>query len=133
MNRPKVGLANGCFDKLHEGHLHLLREARKHCGLLVVAVNSDESVRKLKGEGRPVDPLAIRLDNIWQTDLADMVAVIEGNDDIRSLITLGRIDVIIKGAEYAPGEIVGWDLVKQTVRVPMLAGWSTTGIIRGQT
>ena len=125
-----LGLTNGCFDLLHEGHLHLLRECRKYCDRLVVAVNSDASIRHMKGQGRPVDELAVRLYKLKRTGLADIVTVFDNDDELQAMMLILRPQVLFKGAEYMPGEIVGWNMVKKTIRIPMLPGVSTTQIIR---
>src|SRR6185436_8167140 len=106
-----IGFTNGCFDLLHEGHLHLLRECHRYCGKLVVAVNTDASVRRLKGPRRPRDLLATRIGNLKATGCADVIAVIDGDDDLRVMLSVMKPEILFKGAEYAPGQIVGWNLV----------------------
>src|ERR1700693_2023255 len=78
----KIGFANGCFDLLHDGHIHLLKECRKYCDVLVVALNGDESVKSLKGNGRPVDNRSMRFKKILDTKLADMVGTFEDERDL---------------------------------------------------
>jgi D-glycero-beta-D-manno-heptose 1-phosphate adenylyltransferase len=97
----QVVLANGCFDLLHVGHVRYLRGAKALGGKLVVAINADDSVRQLKGEGRPLMPAAERAEII--ASLADVDAVvIFGEPDVRALIRELRPDVQAKGTDYTP-------------------------------
>jgi rfaE bifunctional protein nucleotidyltransferase chain/domain len=76
----KIGLCNGCFDVLHAGHRHFLRTAKSHCDYLIVALNSDESVRRLKGDLRPVQRWYERMSEIMETGLVDAVIPYDGTD-----------------------------------------------------
>lgn len=129
-----IVLTNGCFDLLHHGHLHLLAEARACGAVLFVAVNTDESVRALKGETRPVVPLAERLRALARFAPVDYVLPFDG--DVNSVVRAIHPDVLVKGAEYANTTVPGADLVAShggTVRfVPMVTGYSTTEILRAQ-
>ncbi len=140
LNQETVVFANGCFDLLHEGHLHLLAQAKQQGSRLVVAVNSDESVRALKGAERPVQDFATRSKVLAALRYVDAVVALEeddfaGNTALRSMITTLQPDVLVKGAEYAEREIVGWEeMVNRSNpgrvwRCPMLDGRSTTTII----
>ena len=126
-----IGLSNGCFDLLHEGHLHLLRSARHYCDHLIVAVNTDASVARLKSPGRPVDPLPVRMGKLWATGLVNQIMPFDFDSDLVDFLSLCRVHCIVKGSEYMPGEIVGAAHVERVVRVPMLPGISTTNIIGG--
>ena len=98
-NGERVTLANGCFDLLHVGHVRYLRAARQLGGKLVVAINSDDSVRKLKGEGRPIMPAEERAEIL--AALADVDAVvIFPEDDVRAIIREIRPDFHAKGTDY---------------------------------
>ena len=98
-NREPIVLANGCFDFLHVGHIRYLRGAKALGGRLVVAINSDASVRQLKGEGRPLMPAAERAEII--ASLADVDAVVIFDEpDVRALIREIRPDVQVKGTDY---------------------------------
>jgi D-beta-D-heptose 7-phosphate kinase/D-beta-D-heptose 1-phosphate adenosyltransferase len=128
----KVVFTNGCFDILHLGHVHYLSEARRLGDLLVVGLNSDKSVMKLKGEGRPVMPQADRAGVLCALSSVDYVCVFE-EDTPDALIRLVSPDVLVKGGDYKPDEIVGADFVTAkggVVRViPTLPGRSTKLLI----
>ncbi len=132
----RIGFANGCFDLLHEGHLYFLEQAKMHCGYLIVAVNSDRWIRRVKGEGRPVEPQIERMHNVLTRASAWVDAVIpfEGRED--NLIMEIRPHVIIKGYDHhttdkycvrAPGwkHGAGWDII-DAVHIGHLPGHSTT-------
>jgi D-beta-D-heptose 7-phosphate kinase/D-beta-D-heptose 1-phosphate adenosyltransferase len=128
----KVVFTNGCFDLLHRGHLHILREA-KACGdILIVAVNSDRSVRGLKGTNRPVLPEADRTELIAALEMVDYVILFDEPDPYRLIETL-RPDVLAKGGDWRPEQIIGSDVVEQSggrvAVIPYLKGFSTTEII----
>lgn len=129
----RTGLANGCFDGagggLHEGHRHLIGEAQKQCDRLIVALNSDDSIRALKGPERPIDPLNLRANNVLSCLRPDDLAMaFESEEDLLSLIALNKPDVIFKGAEYEGKPVTGSDLA-EVVFIPMKLGYSTTAII----
>lgn len=120
----KVGLANGCFDLYHDGHQYFLREARKHCDYLIVAVNSDESVSALKGDSRPVWNLERRIRVL--TSNPSVSAVIPFDGDAFNLIDSLRPDVVIRGADQMDGAT---HLGVLYVVIPR-TGISTTEILR---
>jgi len=127
-----VGLTNGCFDLLHPGHISLLRQARQACDRLLVAVNSDASVRRLKGEDRPVQTEAARATVIAHVSGVDAVVIFE-EDTPLAIIEAVRPDVLVKGADYAEDEVVGGDLVKanggRVVLADIIDGFSTTATV----
>lgn len=129
----RVVFTNGCFDLLHRGHTRYLERARALGDLLVVAVNSDASVRKLKGAGRPVVPAAERAEVLAALAAVDLV-VIFGEPEPARVIRAVRPDVLVKGGDWSVDRIVGADFVQATggtVRsLPYLPGASTTGLIR---
>jgi D-beta-D-heptose 7-phosphate kinase / D-beta-D-heptose 1-phosphate adenosyltransferase len=128
----KVGLTNGCFDLLHPGHVELLKRARAGCDRLVVALNTDASVRRLKGETRPVQNEHARSIVMAAIDSVDLVTLFDEDTPLR-LIDLLRPDYLIKGADYTVATVVGADLVRayggQVILVPLERGHSTTSII----
>lgn len=128
----KVGFTNGCFDILHKGHVAYLAQARTWCDRLIVGVNSDASVRALKGEGRPVNDLESRALVLAGLRSVDLVAPFEDLTPLK-LIEAARPDVLIKGADYAEDAVVGGDLVKSwggEVRLAeIVEGYSTSAAI----
>lgn len=129
----RVGFTNGCFDILHRGHVAYLAQARSWCDRLIVGVNSDRSVRALKGEGRPVNDLESRALVLAGLASVDLVAPFDADTPI-DLIHAARPDVLVKGADYAESEVVGGELVRGwggEVRLAALVdGYSTTAAIR---
>ncbi len=131
-NGLKVGFTNGCFDLLHPGHVSLLAEARKACDRLVVGLNSDGSVARLKGPTRPVQSEAARAAVLASLASVDLVMVFD-EDTPLDLIGLIRPDVLVKGADYRRDQVVGGDLVEswggKVVLASILPGHSTTATI----
>jgi D-beta-D-heptose 7-phosphate kinase/D-beta-D-heptose 1-phosphate adenosyltransferase len=129
----RVGFTNGCFDILHRGHVAYLAQARSWCDRLIVGVNSDRSVRALKGEGRPVNELESRALVLAGLASVDLVAPFD-EDTPLDLIRAARPDVLVKGADYAESEVVGGDLVRgwggEVRLAPLIEGYSTTAAIR---
>jgi D-beta-D-heptose 7-phosphate kinase / D-beta-D-heptose 1-phosphate adenosyltransferase len=132
----KVGLANGCFDLIHPGHVHLLTEARTRCDRLVVALNTDASVQRLKGPTRPLQSETARATVMASLSPVDLV-VLFGEETPLELIQVLRPDVLVKGADYRIEEVVGADLVQgwggMVLLVDLQEGHSTTGTIRRMT
>ena len=128
----RIGFTNGCFDLLHPGHISLLQQARATCDRLVVGLNSDESVRRLKGESRPVQSELARATVLASLASVDLV-VIFGEDTPLALIQALRPDVLVKGADYTVDRVVGADLVQsyggRVVLADLAAGHSTTNTI----
>jgi D-beta-D-heptose 7-phosphate kinase/D-beta-D-heptose 1-phosphate adenosyltransferase len=124
----KLVFTNGCFDVLHEGHLHLLRFAREKGDKLVVALNTDDSVKRLKGEERPIKPLDQRLAVVAALDCVDFVVAFP-EDTPLEVIQKIQPDVLVKGADYRPENIVGVDIVPELFRAPILDGLSTSNFL----
>jgi len=128
----KIGFTNGCFDILHPGHVAYLAQARAWCDRLVVGLNTDRSVRALKGEGRPVNDLQSRALVLAALSSVDLVVPFD-EDTPLDLIRAARPDVLIKGADYAREEVVGHDVVEAyggEVRLAALVdGHSTTATL----
>jgi D-beta-D-heptose 7-phosphate kinase / D-beta-D-heptose 1-phosphate adenosyltransferase len=129
----KVVFTNGCFDLLHFGHHHLLNEARRQGDCLIVAVNADASIRKLKGPGRPINRQEERLMMISGLEAVDYVVPFEEDTPMR-LLDLLRPEVLVKGDEYQDGQVVGRELVEsyggRVVLVEQVPGISTTAILK---
>ncbi len=127
-----VVFTNGCFDLLHPGHLALLEQARSSGDVLVVGINSDASVRGLKGEGRPVVPEAERAEALLALEAVDRVVVYD-EPTPAALIAALVPDVLVKGADWPADAIVGSDVVTaaggRVVRVALVPGRSTTSLL----
>jgi D-beta-D-heptose 7-phosphate kinase/D-beta-D-heptose 1-phosphate adenosyltransferase len=132
----RVGFTNGCFDLLHPGHLSLIRQARAGCDRLVVGLNSDASVRRLKGPTRPVSSETARADVLSAIADVDAVVIFDEETPIR-LIEALRPDVLVKGADYEIAQIVGADFVMsyggKVLRARLQPGHSTTAVIARMT
>ena len=127
----KLVFTNGCFDVLHRGHVDYLSAAADLGNFLVVGINSDPSVRRLKGENRPINPLEARCVVLASLQMIDAVIVFE-DDTPLTLIQNIKPNVLVKGGDYTPGTIVGArevsDLGGQVFTIPLTPGFSTTGI-----
>lgn len=126
--KGKVVFTNGCFDIIHAGHIRYLREAKRLGDVLVVALNSDNSVSKIK-PGRPVVPEAQRMEVVAALEMVDFVTLFDEATP-RKLIKLLKPDVLVKGGDWEVGEIVGSDIVPETYSLPYIKGISSTAIIK---
>jgi len=128
----KVVLTNGCFDILHRGHLHLLKEAKKLGDLLLVAINSDSSVKNIKGPNRPILPETERAELVAALELVDYVTVFPEPDPYEVIKEL-RPDVLVKGGDWDQDRVVGKDIVEgdggKVAIIPLLPCYSTTTIV----
>ena len=128
----RVVLTNGCFDLLHPGHVALLEAARAEGEVLVVALNSDPSVRRIKGEGRPLVPEAERAETLLALEAVDRVVVYDEPTPLEVVKAL-LPDVLVKGADWAQDAIVGREEVEaaggKVVRVALVPGRSTTAMV----
>ena len=128
----KIVFTNGCFDVLHPGHIYLLRKAKELGDYLFVGLNSDESVKRLKGERRPIFKEEARKEILLALRFVDKVVIFD-EDTPLELIKAVKPDFLVKGAEYAEEEIVGADFVQsyggKIVRIEMLPEYSTTKLI----
>jgi D-beta-D-heptose 7-phosphate kinase/D-beta-D-heptose 1-phosphate adenosyltransferase len=132
VQNQRIVFTNGCFDLLHVGHLHLLREAARQGDVLLVAVNSDESVRRLKGSNRPLISSNERTALLAALDCVDAVVVFE-EDTPRELLDEVRPDVLAKGADYSVEEVVGRNRIEETggevVLIPLVPDRSTSNLV----
>mgnify|MGYP001078278086 CR=1 FL=1 len=124
-----IGFTNGCFDLLHQGHLSLLSQAKSQCDHLIVGINTDASVRALKGEGRPIQDEETRASILAALSIVDMVILFDNETPFELINTL-QPDVLIKGADYQEDQVVGADVVKKrggrVFLADLLPGNSTT-------
>ena len=127
-----VVFTNGCFDLLHAGHIKLFRKAKAQGDVLVVALNDDASIRRLKGRSRPIFPLAERLEVLAAVSDIDFVTWF-GEDAPQQIIAALLPDVLVKGGDWTPDKVVGRPEVEaaggKVVIVPYKKGKSTSGII----
>lgn len=131
-NGMKIGFTNGCFDILHVGHVRYLEETKKYCDVLVVGVNSNASVKRLKGDARPINSENARMQVLAALESVDVVILFE-EDTPLDLIKRVMPDVLFKGGDWAEEDIVGADVVKSSggrVKViEFVEGFSTTNTI----
>jgi len=129
----KIAFTNGCFDILHPGHARYLYEARALADFLIVAVNSDRSVKALKGPGRPIFPERARAELLGAFGFVDAVLVFDEDTPLRVIKEL-LPDILVKGADWAEEEIVGAEVVQnaggEVRRIPIVEGFSTSAIIQ---
>jgi D-beta-D-heptose 7-phosphate kinase/D-beta-D-heptose 1-phosphate adenosyltransferase len=128
----RIGFTNGCFDILHPGHVKVLTAARGACDRLIVGLNGDASVRRLKGEGRPVQDERARAEVLAALEAVDLVAIFEEDTPI-NLITQVRPSVLVKGGDYTREQVVGYEIVEahggEVVLIDILPGHSTTSLV----
>jgi D-beta-D-heptose 7-phosphate kinase/D-beta-D-heptose 1-phosphate adenosyltransferase len=129
----RIGFTNGCFDLLHPGHVKLLAAARATCDRLVLGLNSDASVSRLKGEGRPIQNVHARADVLAALEAVDLVVVFEEDTPIE-LIRRVRPNVLVKGGDYRKEDVVGGDIVErdggEVILVDLVPGHSTSRIVK---
>lgn len=129
----RVVFTNGCFDLLHPGHIRTFEAARSMGDVLIVGINSDASVRALKGSGRPVIPEGERAEILGSLECVDAVVIF---DDLTPREVIARLvpDVLVKGGDWADDQIVGREEVEagggKVVSIPVVSGYSTTEILR---
>jgi D-beta-D-heptose 7-phosphate kinase/D-beta-D-heptose 1-phosphate adenosyltransferase len=128
----RIVFTNGCFDLIHVGHTRYLEEAKKLGDVLIVAVNSDKSVREIKGKDRPIIPQDERAEVLCALHFVDYVVVFDEPDPF-NIISHLRPDVLVKGGDWDEDAIIGRDIVEsgggKVVRIPEIEGASTTDII----
>ncbi len=128
----KIVFTNGCFDIIHTGHTRYLATARSFGDVLIVAANSDSSVRVIKGEKRPINPQAERAEVLAALESVDFVTIFDEPDPYRVIAEL-QPDVLVKGGDWPIEKIIGRDIVEarggRVINVPYVEGSSTTGII----
>ena len=123
-----IAFTNGCFDLMHIGHVKYLEEARRGNRILIVGLNSDISIRTIKGPSRPIVPQKSRAAVLAALESVDFV-VLFNEETPYDLIKALRPDVLIKGADYRGEKVVGSDLVKRTELIALVKGFSTSNIV----
>ncbi len=129
----RIGFTNGCFDLLHPGHIKLMTEARAVCDRLIVGLNSDASVRRLKGPERPVQDQQARAEVLAALEAVDLVVIFEQDTPVE-LIRRIKPTVLVKGADYRLDQVVGRELVEaeggKVVLVDLVPGYSTSALVK---
>lgn len=125
----KIVFTNGCFDILHLGHLEYLNEAKKLGDVLFIGLNSDKSIRMIKGEGRPINDEHFRKEMLKNLKCVDFVELFDEPTPYE-LIKAVSPEILVKGGDYSKEQVVGADLVKKVVLVPFKEGHSTTDFIQ---
>jgi D-beta-D-heptose 7-phosphate kinase/D-beta-D-heptose 1-phosphate adenosyltransferase len=129
----RIGFTNGCFDILHPGHVKVLTGARAACDRLIVGLNSDASVMRLKGEGRPIQNERARAEVLAALEAVDLVVIFE-EDTPMNLIERIQPNVLVKGGDYSLEQVVGQELVTarggEVVLIDTLKGFSTTSLVK---
>jgi rfaE bifunctional protein nucleotidyltransferase chain/domain len=125
----RIVFTNGVYDLIHAGHVALLEKAARLGDALVLGINSDASVRRLKGPKRPIAAQTDRVRVLSALEPVSYVALFN-EDTPYELIKALKPDILVKGGDYSSEQIVGRDLVKKVVRIPLVAGRSTSGVIK---
>ena len=132
-NGKKIVFSNGCFDILHRGHVEYLSKAAAFGDVMIIGLNTDASVRRLKGSSRPVNDEKARAFILAGLECVTAVVLFD-EDTPYNLIKTVQPDVLVKGSDYKPEDIVGYDIVTakggKVVTVNLVEGFSTTGIIQ---
>ena len=132
-NSKKIIFSNGCFDLLHKGHIDLLAKARSLGDVLIVGLNSDLSVKALKGDKRPIQNQKVRFNNLLKLNSVDLVIIFEEETPI-GLIKKIQPNIIVKGQDYKVKHVVGYNTIKswggEVVLVPLTKDYSTTSFIK---
>ena len=127
-----IGFTNGCFDLLHKGHLKLISEAKNSCDYLIVAVNSDKSIKSIKGNDRPIQNQDIRTKNLSKIKEINAVIIFEQDTPLEILKEI-LPNILFKGSDYRNEKIIGSELIKkiggEIIIIDLLEGYSTTNII----
>ncbi len=129
----KIVFTNGCFDLLHKGHRDLIKQSFSFGDILIVGLNSDKSVKRLKGKDRPIQNEFERKNTLLNTGYVNEVYIFD-DDTPLELINLIKPDILVKGGDYTPNEIVGYEEVTslggKIKIVPLTPGFSTTSTIK---
>lgn len=131
----QVGVTNGCFDLLHEGHLYSLKQAKKFCNILIVLLNSNKSTRILKGKNRPIEDEKLRKKKLLRTKYVDKVIIFNERTPIKNIKKI-RPNVLFKGSEYKNKKISGKSFLRsyggKIILLKKIKNISTSKILRGK-
>lgn len=128
-----IGFTNGCFDLLHKGHFHLLNKASMECDFLIVAVNSDLSIKSIKGDTRPIQNEKTRINNLTKMSEIDAIIIFEDDTPLEVIRKL-MPHKLFKGSDYRKEDIIGYNIMKRNggkvILIDLLKGYSTSKIIK---
>lgn len=128
-----IGFTNGCFDLLHKGHIYSISEAKKKCDYLIIAINSDVSVKIIKGPNRPIDDQVTRVLKLSKLDDVDAIIIFYDDNPLKLIKDINP-DILFKGADYKDKEIIGSEFIIENggkvELIDILNGYSTTNIIK---
>jgi D-beta-D-heptose 7-phosphate kinase/D-beta-D-heptose 1-phosphate adenosyltransferase len=124
-----IVFTNGCFDILHPGHIKVLKEAKKKGDVLIVGLNSDSSVKRIKGKSRPILDEKARAEVLAALNVVDYIVIFDKDNPYQLIKTL-RPDFLVKGGDWEREDIVGRELVGRVIRVRLLPGYSTSAFIK---
>lgn len=127
-NNPKIVFTNGCFDILHRGHVEYLQKAKELGDLLILGLNSDLSVKRLKGENRPINNEEDRAIVLSALECVDFIIIFDEDTPFELLKNL-KPDILVKGGDYKLENVIGREFAKETVLIDFVDGYSTTKII----
>lgn len=127
-NNPKIIFTNGCFDILHRGHVEYLQKAKELGDLLILGLNSDLSVKRLKGENRPINNEEDRAIVLSALECVDFIIIFDEDTPFELLKNL-KPDILVKGGDYKLENVIGKEFAKETVLIDFVDGYSTTKII----
>ena len=132
-NKKIIGLTNGCFDLLHKGHIKLLVESKKKCDYLIVGLNSDSSIKNLKGSDRPIDDQTKRISNLSNIEVVNAIILFSEENPLELIMQI-KPDILFKGADYEKKNIIGREFIEENggkvELIDILNGYSTTNIIK---
>ncbi len=125
----KIVFTNGCFDIIHPGHIKILTQAKKCGDILIAGLNSDKSIKKIKGKKRPIFSEKARIEIVSSLECVDYIILFDESTPYE-LIKKIKPQILVKGGDWTTGQIIGSDIAPKVVRVKTVKGYSTTGIIK---
>jgi rfaE bifunctional protein nucleotidyltransferase chain/domain len=134
LTNKKIVFTNGVFDILHPGHIELFEFAKSKGDILIVGINTDQSVKRIKGENRPIFPLGERIEILEAIETIDFIIPFSEDTPLQLIQNLYRIDILIKGKDYLPSQVVGRKEIESSggklILFPYKSQYSTTAIIQ---